>query len=90
MIKTEARRSQNAFETRPRPSKSDLETKTRLQYYSISRHTFSATFCNDYLLWTKCKQIPYLIDKTILGEMGGVYVTYVSDVDTCKNTGVLL
>ncbi len=44
-------------------------------------HTFSATFCNVYWIWTLCQQTTYLIDKAILGKMGGVYVTYVADVD---------
>ncbi len=29
----------------------------------------------------KYKPTSYLIDKDILGNMGGVYVTYVADVD---------
>ncbi len=30
-------------------------------------------------MWTKCEQTPYLIDKAILGKMGGAYVTDVDD-----------
>ncbi len=46
-----------------------------------SAFTSSATFCNIFRIWAKCKQTQYLIDKSILGKMGGVYVTYVADVD---------
>ncbi len=43
-------------------------------------HTFSGTFCNIYWIRTTCKQTGYLIDKTILGKISGVYVTCVADV----------
>ncbi len=39
------------------------------------------TFCNICWIWTRYKQTRYLIDRAILGKMGGVYVTYVADVD---------
>ncbi len=32
-------------------------------------------------MWTKYKQTRYLIDKAILVKTGGVYVTFVTDVD---------
>ncbi len=54
-------------------------------------HTFSASFCNIFWTWTRCKQTPYLIDKAILGKMGVAYVTQVANAEntmTCKNTGM--
>ncbi len=38
-------------------------------------HTFTECGLNVH------KQAPYLIDKAILGKMGGIYVTYVADAD---------
>ncbi len=31
-----------------------------------------------------CIKVQYLIDKAILGKMGGVYVNYVADTDKVK------
>ncbi len=39
---------------------------------------FSVNFC---WIWTKCKETQYLMDKTILGNMGGVYATSVTNDD---------
>ncbi len=58
-----------------------------MQTFFLTNVTFSAPFCKVYLLRTQRKQIPYLIDKAI---WGGVYVTYVANVDNRQRHVVTL
>ncbi len=55
----------------------DFDTDVLFNYC----HKFPGTLCDIYWIWTKCKQKRYLIDKEIWGKMGGIYGTYVADVD---------
>ncbi len=60
---------------------SNISVQKDFDQTNQSFHTFSGIFCAVYRVRTECKQTPYLTDKAILGKVGGVYVTYVADVD---------
>ncbi len=60
---------------------SNISVRKDFDQTNQSFHTFSGIFCAVYRVRTKCKQT-YLTDNwDILGKVGGVYVTYVADVN---------
>ncbi len=71
------------------PSSTNVVKIRSCVYFHLRRH-FQTSFTaihvetRNFLLrcwtWTKCKQTQYLIDKSTLGKMDGVYVTYVANV----------